>query len=81
VPSVAEHARSTLWLLHGAGGLRCVAGGVGWQAAVVALGSSVPPNPCWSRPPPLRFNEVALPAMMSVGQAGFACGGGWRGSA
>jgi len=31
----------------------------------------------WSRRPPLRFNEVALPAAVAVSQAGFARGGGW----
>jgi len=35
------------------------------------------PNPRWSRPPPLRFNEVALPAGAAVSQVGHARGGGW----
>lgn len=35
------------------------------------------PNIAWSRRPPLRFNEVALPAKVSVIQACPARGGGW----
>jgi len=31
----------------------------------------------WSRRPPLRFNEVALPAGAAVSQVGLARGGGW----
>ena len=34
-------------------------------------------NPRWSRRPPLRFDEVVLPAVVLVSQAGFAHGGGW----
>ena len=36
-----------------------------------------PHNMRWSRRPPLCFNEVALPAGVSVGQVSLARGGGW----
>ena len=36
-----------------------------------------PPNPVWSRRPPLRFKLLVMLAVVAVIQAGFPSGGGW----
>jgi hypothetical protein len=45
--------------------------------AVIARGPWAPPNPRWSRRPPLRFSQIALPAGAAVSQVGLARGGRW----
>ena len=41
----------------------------------IRVGLGIPPNTAWSRRPPLRFNEVALPAVV-VGDSGLVLSAG-----
>lgn len=52
-------------------------GGIQRRASQRAGARPEPPNPRWSRRPPLRFNKVVLPAEAAVSQVSFARGGGW----